>query len=95
MATYVGNAKKHTKFENTVVIGFNKDHLKILSEHLDEKGWVNILVAPQRENKDKFSVKIDDWKQRNEQRQEERSEQERQGFQPNDPIDDDSSSLPF
>jgi hypothetical protein len=98
MATpiYIGNAKKHPKFDNAIVVGLRAEHLKTLSEHIGETGWVNILISPQRENKEKYSVKIDDFKPRNEQRQEERDEQSRQGFQPNDAIEPEKNNdLPF
>jgi hypothetical protein len=81
---YVGNAKKG-KFPNSVSIGFTIEHLRTLSKNINEGGWVNLLVSPQRQNPDKYSVKIDDWKP---QRAEEHAERERQGFQPNDSLPD-------
>ena len=47
---YVGSGKKG-KWEGSVVLGFKKDDLKTLAEHLNENGWVNVIVSPQRENK--------------------------------------------
>ena len=98
MATpiYVGNAKKHGKFADTISIGFNREHLKTLADNLNEGGWVNLLVSPQRANKDKFSVKIDDWQPRSADRAEEHAEAERQGFQPDEPIEPvKNDGLPF
>lgn len=97
MATpiYVGNAKKG-KFPNSVSIGFNREHLKILADNLNDGGWINLLVSPQKNNPDKFSVKIDDWQPRSADRKEEHTEQERQGFQPDDTIEPErSDDLPF
>jgi hypothetical protein len=91
---YVGNAKKG-KWEGSIQIGFNKEHLKTLADNLSETGWVNLIVSPQRENRDKFSVKIDDWKPNSAHKADERAEQERQGFQPNDSLESPGGKLPF
>ena len=82
---YVGNARKG-KFENSIQLGFNREHLKVLADNLSETGWVNLIVSPQKENKDKFSVKIDDWKPNSAHKKDEQEEQERQGCQPNDSL---------
>ena len=92
---YVGNAKRG-HFPNSVSIGFNMEHLKTLAHNLNEGGWVNLIVSPQKKNPDKYSVKIDDWKPENAERSEERAEQKRQGFQPNDQIESTKDDgLPF
>jgi hypothetical protein len=84
---YVGNGRKG-KWEGSVVIGLNKENLKTLAEHLNENGWVNIIVSPQREHPEKYSVKIDTWKPNS--NAEERAEQTRQGVK-----GEVENSLPF
>ena len=83
--TYCGNGKKHHKFDGVISVGFSAAHLKILQDNLNEQGWVNVLISPQREHPEKYSVKIDDWKPNS--RADERQEQERQSFQADDPIE--------
>lgn len=82
---YVGKARRG-KFKDSVSIGFNRDHLQILLANMSETGWVNLIVSPQKNNPDKYSVKIDDWQPRSAYKAEERVEQERQGWQPNDSL---------
>lgn len=56
---YVGVAKKHPKFEGSVSIGLTREHLKTLTENLDERGWVNVTVSPRKNEPEKYSVAID------------------------------------
>lgn len=41
---FVGNVKAG-KFEDTFDIGFSRDHLQFMMEHLNDKGWVNIRMS--------------------------------------------------
>jgi len=95
---YVGNGKVVGKF----------DHIAIGVKYSDlvpnEKGWCNLIVAKRREM-DKYgnthTVYINDWTPQSGrgQQSEERREQERQNFQPNDPFPEEPSpsdrDLPF
>jgi hypothetical protein len=94
---YVGSAVKHPKFEGVIKMGFSKEHLKILADNLTESGWVNLLVSPQLANKEKYSIKIDDWQPKSADKADERAEKERQAFQPDDSIDEETKpdDLPF
>lgn len=62
MAEYCGNGKKHAKFEGSLSFGFNRDDLKKMESHLSEKGWVNVLISPTKNDPDKYYAKIDDFK---------------------------------
>jgi hypothetical protein len=98
MATpiYCGRGRKHGKFKDCISMGFSEEDIKILQANVNERGYANVLISPTRENRDKYYAKIDDYQPRSEQRQEERAEQERQGFQPNDKIEPEKSDdLPF
>ena len=37
---FIGNCKAG-KYPDQVEIGFTKDHIALLTKHLNEKGWVN------------------------------------------------------
>jgi hypothetical protein len=65
-AIYVGNGKPHPKFDNCISFGFTKDNLKTLEAHLNDKGWVNVIISPQKNDKEKYYAKIDTYKPNNE-----------------------------
>jgi hypothetical protein len=56
---YAGNGKKHPKFQGCLSFGFSKEHLKILEAHLNAKGWVNVIISPQKNDKEKYYAKVD------------------------------------
>lgn len=56
---YVGNGKKHPKWDGCISFGLTKEHLKILSDHLNDKGWVNIIISPKKDDPDKYYAKVD------------------------------------
>ncbi len=62
MAKYVGSAKKHPKFEGAISAGLSEKDIETLRENLNERGWVNLIIGPQKENHDKYSIKIDEYK---------------------------------
>jgi hypothetical protein len=62
MATYVGNGKKHPKFDGCISMGFTKEHLEVLKTNLNDKGWVNVIISPKRDDPEKYYAKIDDYK---------------------------------
>ena len=86
---FIGRCKKIGNWATG--IGLSKD-----SCVFDERGWLNIVVVHNADNPDKKPYAyIDDWKP-NSARAEEKAEQERQGFQPNDSIEPDKKDeLPF
>jgi hypothetical protein len=50
-------------------ISFSRDDLAKLAEHLNEKGWVNLVISKRRNQvtgKPTHSIKIDTWMPKNE-----------------------------
>jgi len=58
---FVGKVEaKETKFGTMTKIGLTKDDLQKLSEHLSEKGWVNLTLK--NSQKGTQYLEIDTWK---------------------------------
>ena len=66
MSDYLGNGKKHPKFEGCIKMGFTKENLEVMGKALNDQGWVNLIISPQRNDPDKYYAKIDDWKPKSE-----------------------------
>lgn len=61
---YVGGGWKHPKFEGCLKFGFKKEHLETMLKNLDEKGWVNILISPKRDDPEKYYAKLDTFEKK-------------------------------
>lgn len=85
---FIGNCKKIGAWATG--IGLHKDKCVF-----DERGWLNIVVVHNSDSDKKPYAYINDWKPNSEAKKEERAEQERRGFQPNDKIESTKDDLPF
>lgn len=43
--------KKQTQYGELIKLGFSKDDLIKMQQHLNEKGWINIVVKTNKEGK--------------------------------------------
>lgn len=62
---YCGNGRVlTTKYGDLIKLGMNTDDLKLLTENLNDKGWVNVLVKKKKnpmEGKPELYLVIDDY----------------------------------
>ena len=63
---YVGNAKEINTNNGTLIkCGLRESDLETLRNHLNENGWVNVVVGQRRsvsQYGDTHSIWVDDWK---------------------------------
>lgn len=58
---FVGNIKtKETKFGQIEVVGINKADIQTMAKHMNEKGWVNLLIKTSKDGK--RYLEVDTWK---------------------------------
>lgn len=91
-AQYCGNGNKHPKFNGCIAFSHSRAQVELMLANLNEKGWVNTLISPTKNDPTKFYEKIDNYAgSARQQKNDEQQEAERQSRQP----DDDLNSLPF
>ena len=76
---FCGNGKSFGKYG-----GINLG-IKVSDLIVNEKGWANIVVSPKKDKPGEYYAYNDEYDQKNF-KGNERAEQERQSFQPNEPL---------
>lgn len=64
-AQYVGNGKSHPKFEGCITFSHSREQVELMMANLNEKGYVNTLISPTRNDHSKFYEKIDTYNKQN------------------------------